>query len=89
MEVFSLTIRQMLLMFVLIFVGFALKKGKKLPDDAHIVLALIAVGTPLGLNTVVFPSAYGGDPKTGASMAMISHTLSVITIPLMYLLMIG
>ena len=53
------------------------------------ILTLIAVGTPLGLNTVVFPSAYGGDPKPGASMALISHTLSVITIPLMYLLLMG
>ena len=51
------------------------------------LLALIAFGTPLGLNTIVYPSAYGGDPKTGASMAMISHTLSVVTIPLMYLLL--
>ena len=52
------------------------------------LLALIAFGTPLGLNTIVFPSAYGGDPQTGASMAVISHTLSVVTIPLMYLLLI-
>ena len=51
-------------------------------------LALIAFATPLGLNTVVYPAAYGGDTKTGASMAMISHTLSVITIPLMYLVFI-
>ena len=49
-----------------------------------ILLTFIAFGTPLGLNTVVFPSVYGGDTKTGASMAMISHTLCVITIPLMY-----
>lgn len=52
-------------------------------------LALIAFGTPLGLNTIVYPAAYGGDTKTGASMAMISHTLSVITIPFMYLLLIA
>lgn len=50
--------------------------------------ALFAFATPLGLNTVVFPAAYGGDTETGASMAMISHTLSVITIPLMYLVFI-
>jgi hypothetical protein len=36
---------------------------------------------------VVFPEAYGGDPKTGASMAMISHTMCVVTIPLMYSLL--
>ncbi len=47
-------------------------------------LALFAYATPLGMNTVVFPSAYGGDSKTGASMALISHTLCVITIPLMF-----
>lgn len=52
-------------------------------------LALIVFATPLGLNTIVYPAAYGGDPKTGASMAMISHTLSVITIPLMYLIFIA
>lgn len=51
-------------------------------------LALIAFSTPLGLNTIVFPAAYGGETKTGASMAMISHVLSVITIPLMYLVFI-
>lgn len=51
-------------------------------------LALICFATPLGLNTIVYPAAYGGDTETGASMTMISHTLSVITIPLMYLLFI-
>jgi len=51
-------------------------------------LALICFATPLGLNTIVYPAAYGGDTGTGASMAMISHTLSVITIPVMYLVFI-
>ncbi len=49
-------------------------------------LALIAYATPLGMNTVVFPAAFGGETKTGASMALISHTLCVITIPVMYAL---
>ena len=44
-------------------------------DKGALYLTLIAFGTPLGLNTVVFPAAYGGDTSTGASMAMISHTL--------------
>ena len=52
------------------------------------ILALVAFATPLGLNTIVYPAAYGGETQTGASMAMISHTLSVVTIPLMYLLFI-
>ncbi|MBE5743932.1 MAG: hypothetical protein E7358_04375 [Clostridiales bacterium] len=49
-------------------------------------LALIAYATPLGMNTVVFPAAFGGETKTGASMALISHTLCVISIPVMYAL---
>ncbi len=56
--------------------------------DLVIVLALFAYATPLGLNTVVFPAAYGGDAKTGASMALISHTLCVVTIPIMFTLLI-
>lgn len=51
-----------------------------------LVLALFAFGAALGLNTVVIPTAYGGDPKTGASMAMISHLGCIITIPVLYVL---
>lgn len=54
-----------------------------------LVLTLFAFGTPLGLNTVVFPAAYGGDTKTGASMALISNTFCIITIPLMYALLMS
>ena len=54
--------------------------------DLTVLLCMFAFGTPLGLNTVVFPAAHGGDTSTGASMAMISHTLSVLTIPLLYAL---
>ena len=55
-------------------------------SNAPLFLAFFATAAPLGLNTVVFPEAYGGDPKTGAAMTMISHTLCVVTIPLMYML---
>lgn len=57
-------------------------------NDEIMTLVLILFATPLGLNTIVYPAAYGGDTKTGASMAVISHTLSVVTIPLMYLVFI-
>lgn len=51
-----------------------------------LTMVLFGFATPLGLNTVVFPAAYGGDPKTGASMALISTTLCIFTIPIMYAL---
>ena len=57
-------------------------------NDEIMTHTLIAFATPLGLNTIVYPAAYGGETKTGASMTMISHTLSVISIPLMYLIFI-
>ena len=52
-------------------------------------IVLIATATPVGLNSVVFPEAYGGNSKTGAGLVMISHTLCVITIPLLYTLMVA
>ncbi len=56
-------------------------------DNTVLYLAFFAYATPLGLNTIVYPEAYGGNPKTGASMALISHTLAVLAIPLTYSLM--
>ena len=52
-----------------------------------VFLTFFAYATPLGMNTIVFPQAYGGDAKIGAAMAMISHTLCVISIPIMYSLL--
>ena len=53
-------------------------------SNSVIHLAFFAIATPLGLNTVVFPESYGGDPEPGAGMALVSHTLCVITIPLLF-----
>ena len=58
-------------------------------DQTTIIVTLMAYATPLGINTVVFPAAYGGDTTTGASMALISHTIAVITIPIMFAIFIG
>ncbi len=57
-------------------------------SDMVITLTLVAFAAPLGLNTIVYPAAYGGDPKTGASMALISSLFGVFTIPMMYYLFI-
>lgn len=43
---------------------------------------IITLAMPLGLNTLVIPAAYGRDTSVPAGMAFISHTLSVITIPI-------
>lgn len=51
-----------------------------------IIAALSAHAMPLGLNTVIIPSAYGEDPKAGASLALVSQISSVITIPIMFMI---
>ena len=53
-------------------------------DKDIIRVALCATAMPLGLNTVVFPAAYGGDTTPGAGMALVSHLISIITIPVMF-----
>lgn len=50
------------------------------------VCAVCFLAMPLGLNTIVVPGAYGKDTSAAAGMALISHLLSVITIPLIFTL---
>ncbi len=38
---------------------------------------------PMGLNTIIFPEAYGGDATSGAQSTFISNVLGIITLPLM------
>ena len=53
-------------------------------SDALYVCAVCSLAMPLGLNTIVIPSAYGKDTTVAAGMAIISHMLSVITIPFVF-----
>lgn len=57
-------------------------------SETILICSLIAYATPLGMNTIVYPAAFGGETKTGSSMAMISNIFAIITIPLMYLLFV-
>ena len=55
MEIFNLTLRQMLMMFTLILVGFILRKKSKLPDNSGTVMSkmdntLIEAARDLGCN---------------------------------------
>ncbi len=52
-----------------------------------VTCAVCAMSMPLGLNTIVVSSAYGKDTSVSTGMALVSHILSCITIPLMFLLM--
>ncbi len=54
-----------------------------IPENIYIC-ALCSLAMPLGLNTIVIPSAYGKDTSVAAAMAVISHLLAVITIPVIF-----
>ena len=48
--------------------------------------SICALAMPLGLNSVVIPGAYGLDTSAAAGMALISHVLSCISIPAIFML---
>ena len=47
-------------------------------------LVILTFASPIGMNTVIFPAAYGEDSKIGAGLVMVSSLLAVLTLPLMY-----
>ena len=55
-------------------------------QETFYICALCSLSMPLGLNTIVIPSAYGKDTKVASGMALISHLLGCITIPIVFAL---
>ena len=56
-------------------------------SDLVLIMALFAYATPFGMNTIIIPAAYGGDPRPGASMTLISQVLCTLSIPLLFALL--
>lgn len=54
-------------------------------DYELIKLALCSMCMPLGLNTIIIPAAYDENADIGASMALISNVMAILTIPLMFM----
>lgn len=72
-----------LVLLPLAFIGLSLLISF---DETVRICAIAALAMPLGLNTIVVPGAYGRDTSVAAGMAIISHLLSCITIPLIFTL---
>ncbi len=71
----------------LLFIGiFAILPRSRLLDETFLLCAMCSLAMPLGLNSVIVPAAYGKDTTDAAGMILISHALSIITIPLIFLL---
>ncbi len=52
--------------------------------ETFVICALCSLAMPLGLNTIVVPGAYGKDTKIASGMALVSHLLSCVTIPIIF-----
>ena len=51
------------------------------------VCLICSLAMPLGLSTVVIPGGYGKDTSVAAGMALVSHLASMVTIPIIFLLL--
>lgn len=77
-----------LIAYPLVFGGIAvLLQRYVIPFDSTVLNCfIISIAMPLGLNTIVVPAAYGRDTSVPAGMALISHALSIVTIPLIMMI---
>lgn len=75
-----------LILFPLVFLGvFCLVPA----PETIVVCTICSLAMPLGLNTIVIPGAYGRDTSVAAGMAVVSHLISCITIPIVFALMMS
>ena len=66
-------------------VGILILKYINMSESLKICI-ISAISMPLGLNSIVIPAAYDLNTKEASSMALISHLLSAITIPIVFLI---
>ena len=56
------------------------------PVEYGLALCMVcSLAMPLGLSTIVVPSAYGKDTSVAAGMALVSHLMSCATIPVVFM----
>ncbi len=76
-----------LIVYPLLGIGiFALLRPLNIPDS-YVICAICSLAMPTGLNTIVIPAAYDKDTSVASGMALVSHVLSIITIPLIFMLL--
>lgn len=76
-----------LAIFPLIFIGIIAILPIPKSLDTFVLCTVCSLSMPLGLNTIVIPSAYGRDTTVASSMALVSHLASCASIPLIFALL--
>lgn len=75
---------------LIVFPGIFLLAMTVIPfPEAVAVCSVCVLAMPIGMNTVIFPSAYGKDTRVASGMVLVSHVLSCLTIPILFLLLEG
>lgn len=54
--------------------------------ETMLICGMCMVSMPMGLNSIVVPAAYGKDTSQAAALSIVTHLLSILTIPLIFLL---
>ena len=72
-----------LIVFPLLFLGVMVLIPM---PEVFATCAICSLAMPLGLNTIIIPSALGKDTKVASGMALVSHILSCLTIPAIFML---
>ncbi len=70
------------LVLVPLIAVFLLAKAKV--PEAIAVLIIMKLSLPTGLNSIVFPEAYGGDSRTGAQLCFVSTMTCLVFIPFIF-----
>lgn len=78
-------VRLALFPLLYILVTAFLPKGSLLTPTV-LICGMCMTAMPMGLNAIVVPAAYGKDTSQAAALAIVTHLLSVISIPLLFLL---
>ena len=68
--------------------GFAAVMSLLGADRTTLICAVCALAMPLGTNNIIVPSAYGLDTSHASGLAIISHMMCCITIPLVFMITI-
>lgn len=71
-----------LIVFPLLFLGVMVLVPM---PEVFATCAICSLAMPLGLNTIIIPSALGKDTKVASGMALVSHILSCLTIPVVFM----
>ena len=85
-RLYLITIVKLLVYPLLFITVFAFVPQNAVINDTTLKCAMCVMCMPMGLNAIVIPAGYGKDTTDAAGLALISHTLSVATIPLMFML---